>query len=82
MTDYDRFIRLCNFILGALIGFLIAVPMLPLLNSPLGGGVLLLVSTVLGGAVGKKRGASRAFLYFALVAALVLSSVISSSLFA
>lgn len=82
MADYVQFIRLCNIALGGLIGFLIAVPMLPLLGSPIGGALLLGGSTVLGLAVGKRRGASRGFLYFALVAALVLSSVISRSLFA
>lgn len=81
MTDYNRFIRLCNVTLGGLIGFLIAVPILPLIGSAVGGVVTLVTSTILGLAVGGKRRESRAFLYFALVSAVVLASIVSNSVF-
>lgn len=81
MTDYNRFIRLCNVTLGGLIGFLIAVPILPLIGSAVGGVVTLVISTTLGLAVGGKRRESRAFLYFALVSTVVLASIVSSSVF-
>jgi hypothetical protein len=75
--EYGRFIAFSNIILGTFVGVLIALPLTPTVSSAGLSAALVLGSALLGGAIGRKRGESRGFLYFALVAVLVLSSVIS-----
>lgn len=76
---YGRFIAYSNIVLGAIIGLLIAIPISPLLPSMPLVAVSAISSTLLGAMVGRRRGESRGFLYFALVAVLVLASTISRS---
>lgn len=78
---YDTFLRLCNMILGGMAGFLIALPGAATMSTHSLGGVIVVFGTVLGVAVGRRRGASRAFLYFSLAAVLVLAGVVSRGLF-
>lgn len=79
--SYDTFLRLCNTGLGALAGALIGLPAASLGQSPPISFTIVILTTVLGGAIGRKRGASRPFLYFALVVVLVLAGLVSNSLF-
>jgi hypothetical protein len=79
--SYDSFLRLCNTGLGALAGALIGLPGASLAPSPLSGGLLVVATTALGGAVGRRRGASRPFLYFALIVVIVLAGVVSNAMF-
>jgi len=79
---YGRFIAFSNIVLGAIIGLLIAIPISPLLSSMPLVAVTAITSILLGAMVGKRRGESRGFLYFALVAVLVLASTISGSFIA
>jgi hypothetical protein len=78
--DYARFLAFSNVVLGAIVGVLIAIPLTPAVSSGPLAGTLVLASGLLGAAVGRKRGASRGFLYFALVAVLVLASLVSRSI--
>ncbi len=70
------FMRFSCTILGAMTGFLIALPMFSSLSY---GSFTILIFTLLGGVIGHKR-AGRPFLYFLLFCVLVLSSLVISSL--
>ena len=63
--------------LGALTGALIVIP----ITTVEAGAGLVAVGAAAGGLVGYRRRKSRAFFYFAIACALILSTIISFSMF-
>lgn len=77
---YQKFQTIACCALGALMGLLIAVPIVvPLLSNPFAQLAVLLLFTVIGFRIGYRRRGSRGFLYFALVGVLILAGIVSES---
>jgi len=74
---YNTFLAVTNTGLGALLGCLIGMPLNLTSSSLFGRASLLLLFTVLGGAIGYRRRHSKVFLYFALLSIVLLASIIS-----
>ncbi len=77
---FETFRVIANIILSALVGLLIAVPLS--IGMSIGANLaILLLFSALGALIGYKRRSSHAFFYLSLVSILVLSSVLSRSIF-
>lgn len=76
---FKMFMAAANIFLGALTGCLISIPLVTTSSIP---PLPVTLLSILGGAaIGYRRRASRAFLYFAIVCVLALSCLISFALF-
>ena len=78
----DQFRVYACVLLGAMSAALIAMPLaLGQVKEPLLGTLLIVACALLGARIGYRRRNSAGFLYFALVCVLILSTLISFSLF-
>ena len=79
--NYHSFLRLANILLSGMTGFLIGYPVAAGMTSSNTGSLSVIILTTLAGFItGYRRANSRIFLYFCMLAIIILSVVISSSL--